>query len=303
MPQPKKQGSPDVASSPPTGARSPGAATEQSAQRNGSSEGRKISSEDIQLVQNLIERCLLLYMNRKEVVHTLHAQAKVEPGFTSLVWMKLEEQNPDFFKAYYTRLKLKLHIATFNHLLDQQAELRRKLGLLPQVYPSQVSQMIPTQPSHLRHPASQNLEHSTHRDSSAMELATAPGELNSTADVLFSFGTSAELPGMGLDSSFVHQEPQPMESLQSDGDGMSTRDSLSSLSQLPRNFSLSDLTADLGPNSRFPRNFSLSDLTADLGADFGALGNYTSPFVSDEAYLHSPKSGGFDEEPMLEFGD
>ena len=34
---------------------------------------------------------------------TLNAQAQIEPGFTHLVWHKLEEQNPDFFRAYYTR--------------------------------------------------------------------------------------------------------------------------------------------------------------------------------------------------------
>ena len=36
-------------------------------------------------------------------------QAKIEPGFTNLVWEKLEEQNPDFFKAYYIRLKVGQH--------------------------------------------------------------------------------------------------------------------------------------------------------------------------------------------------
>jgi hypothetical protein len=45
---------------------------------------RKISCEDIQLVQNLIERCLQLYMNQREVIQTLNFQAKIEPGFTSL---------------------------------------------------------------------------------------------------------------------------------------------------------------------------------------------------------------------------
>lgn len=35
-------------------------------------------------VQNLIERCLQLYMNRDEVVKTLLTRARIEPGFTSL---------------------------------------------------------------------------------------------------------------------------------------------------------------------------------------------------------------------------
>ena len=58
---------------------------------------RKVSFEDIQLVQNLIERCLQLYMSQDEVIKTLLNQARIEPGFTSLVWQKLEEQNHDFF--------------------------------------------------------------------------------------------------------------------------------------------------------------------------------------------------------------
>lgn len=35
-------------------------------------------------VQNLIERCLQLYMNRDEVVKTLLTRARIDPGFTTL---------------------------------------------------------------------------------------------------------------------------------------------------------------------------------------------------------------------------
>lgn len=35
-------------------------------------------------VQNLIEHCLQLYMNRGEVVRTLSDRARIEPGFTTL---------------------------------------------------------------------------------------------------------------------------------------------------------------------------------------------------------------------------
>lgn len=92
-------------------------------------ESRRISTADIQRVQNLIERCLQLYMPRKEVVQTLQAQAKIEPSFTNLVWQKLEEQNPDFFRAYYTRLKLKDQIIMFNYLLEQQVQMVQKLHM------------------------------------------------------------------------------------------------------------------------------------------------------------------------------
>ena len=64
-----------------------------------------ISSLDVQLVQNLVERCLQLYMNQREVVTLLQQQTKIEPSFTSLVWQKLEEQNPEFFKARFEKTK------------------------------------------------------------------------------------------------------------------------------------------------------------------------------------------------------
>ena len=87
---------------------------------------RKISGNDIQLVQNLIERCLQLYMDKKGVVNTLQTQAGIEPGFTSLVWQKLEEQNPEFFNAYKTRLKIQEQVQVFNQLLEQQMHIYQK---------------------------------------------------------------------------------------------------------------------------------------------------------------------------------
>ncbi|CAD7703958.1 unnamed protein product [Ostreobium quekettii] len=90
-------------------------------------DGRKVSPSDIQLVQNLIERCLQAYMPKLEVVSTLQAQANVEPRFTTLVWQQLERENPEFFWAYYLRLKVKDQIVMFNHLLEQQLQMVQKL--------------------------------------------------------------------------------------------------------------------------------------------------------------------------------
>lgn len=41
------------------------------------------------------------------------------------VWQKLEEENADFFRAYYIRLKLKKQILLFNHLLEHQYHLTK----------------------------------------------------------------------------------------------------------------------------------------------------------------------------------
>ena len=59
------------------------------------------------------------------------------------VWQKLEEQNPEFFKAYYTRLKLKKQIVLFNHLLEQQVQLMRKMRLLSTPAPQMQNGMHP----------------------------------------------------------------------------------------------------------------------------------------------------------------
>ncbi|KAL1555378.1 hypothetical protein AAHA92_15830 [Salvia divinorum] len=90
-------------------------------------EGRKVSLQDIHLVQNLIERCLKLYMSHREVVHTLYHQAKIEPGFTELVWQKLEAENQEFFRAYDMKLTVKDQILRFNQLLERQVEVMQHI--------------------------------------------------------------------------------------------------------------------------------------------------------------------------------
>jgi hypothetical protein len=95
-------------------------------------------------VQKLIERCLELYMTQQEIVNALKMQANIEPGLTGLgappcpltrltthgcdgtqnraVWEKLQDQNPDFFRAYSTRLHVKEQIREFNTLVSQMNE-------------------------------------------------------------------------------------------------------------------------------------------------------------------------------------
>jgi hypothetical protein len=74
------------------------------------------------------------------VVSQLQQQFKIEPCFTQLVWQKLEEQNQEFFKAYYTRLKLKDQIVLFNHLLDEQVKMFGRMPhgghIMPGIPPS-----------------------------------------------------------------------------------------------------------------------------------------------------------------------
>ncbi|KAL7124484.1 hypothetical protein ABFS83_14G051600 [Erythranthe nasuta] len=108
---------------------------------------RKLSNEDIQLVQNRIEQCLQHYMNKKEVVNTLIVQDNIQPCITELVWQRLEEENQEFFKAYYLKLLVKDQILEFNRLLSEQVELMHRIGLpgVSPVLPSNGSLVLPTQ--------------------------------------------------------------------------------------------------------------------------------------------------------------
>ncbi|KAJ7535526.1 hypothetical protein O6H91_12G051800 [Diphasiastrum complanatum] len=324
-------------------------------------EGRQISCEDIQLVQNLIERCLQLYMNQGEVIDTLLDQAKIECSFTSLVWQKLEEQNPDFFKAYYTRLKLKNQIMLFNHLLEQQAQLMQKTRMLPKSSPIHaltndkhlfsmhqypmastgqqqasltgagrplISVPPPSPPLLSGGSSTQDGCHTSFdspesnlwdqgfiemnggvkysclmdvtsevppamkSSSTAILFYTSPSSASAVPDsATFPFGTIGNpmemttmnigLPApLPLDTPFSTHEPNSQNGLVTlsigtgDGDGNNVREVLGSLGPLPRNFSLSDLTAELGPNP-----------------DLGPLGSYSSPFLTPyaEAFLRFPE--------------
>ncbi|KAG6649928.1 uncharacterized protein LOC122312972 isoform X2 [Carya illinoinensis] len=84
---------------------------------------RRAICEESAVVHNLIERCLRLYMNKNEVVETLLCLANIEPGFTTSVLQRLEEENAEFFKSYYVRVKLNKQIQLFNDLLKGQSEL------------------------------------------------------------------------------------------------------------------------------------------------------------------------------------
>ncbi|CAO2831628.1 unnamed protein product [Amaranthus hypochondriacus] len=88
-------------------------------------EGRHLSNQDLQMVQDLIEHCLQLYMTRKEAVSFLSRRANVMPSITELLWQRLEEENQEFFEVYHIRLALKEQIQQFNELLKQQANMEK----------------------------------------------------------------------------------------------------------------------------------------------------------------------------------
>ncbi|PWA29496.1 hypothetical protein CTI12_AA626790 [Artemisia annua] len=106
-------------------------------------EERKVTPDEVERVKNMIEQCLWHYMNKKETIDILYQQ-KIEPAFTKIVWQTLEEQNQDFFKAYYPRLVLKEQIIRFNNLVGQQAAIMNQLKHRHEVvFPNRQSQIPP----------------------------------------------------------------------------------------------------------------------------------------------------------------
>lgn len=83
----------------------------------------KYTPQEIKGVHSLIERCIRAYMTLQETLVHLHVFQNVSPNIIALVWQKLEDQNPEFFKAYYLRLKVKDQMSRFNELINKQAEM------------------------------------------------------------------------------------------------------------------------------------------------------------------------------------
>ncbi|XP_031491901.1 uncharacterized protein LOC116258711 isoform X1 [Nymphaea colorata] len=281
---------------------------------------RRVSRQDIQLVQNLIERCLQLYMNRKEVIDTLLLQAKIEPGFTDLVWQKLEEENREFFKAYHVRLMVKNQIVLFNKLLQQQADLMQK------ICPSRMSSLSISNGSHttLQQQASAcySTEHSRIPDQ--MHHATVPsgGIVNGTASMGQHIHINEDLCSQtgqtDISQNMLAVQQSPIGIMQGNSEiaiksepdcpnssafGFGA-DNISDAAP-PGSFNSMDSTANalqgsfLEPDtygflSQIPRNFSLSDLTAGFSQSTEILQSYTGcPYLADtDGFLESP--GGED---------
>ncbi|KAI7731235.1 hypothetical protein M8C21_000939, partial [Ambrosia artemisiifolia] len=297
-------------------------------------EVKKVSPQDLQLVQNLIERCLQLYMTQKEVVSTLLHQAKIEPSFTELVWQKLEEENQDFFKAYHLRLILKDQILKFNKLLQTQAEL------MSQISPSTSATSVPiTNGSHvsLMH---QNSSCYTPDNTQAMKLenihqsaaAKLPGGLTNGGSSLHpsmqsgvgisglsrrndvspnvlmnqnsNMGMMHGMNGEGIiksESGYVEEPPymfNPSNSVLERHPVMPDvpippfigEDS----NPKPVNEPIVDPDApSFGFLGQIPRNFSLSDLTADFNISSDILDNYSrSPYLAADTNFLNPHGNG-----------
>ncbi|XP_051140970.1 uncharacterized protein LOC127258211 isoform X2 [Andrographis paniculata] len=289
---------------------------------------RKVSLQDIQLVQNLIERCLQLYMTQREVVSTLLDQAKIEPGFTELVWQKLEAENQEFFRAYHLRLIVKGQIMRFNQLLQRQAELMHQMhqagvAPLPNSNGSQIHSLHnsafqapqPTGPlvkQETLHQAMNIMPNVyTNGASSLQAHAQIPvnmsghvGRMDVTGNMLLSQNSNVGMM-QGVNGVMVKQEgsftgdspfmfgadnafPEPRNSI---GEPSVSPFGSTEAGSGTMNGAMLDPEANsYGFLGQIPRNFSLSDLTADFSNSTDILESYSgSPFLGADTNFMDPQ--------------
>ncbi|CAL5207625.1 unnamed protein product [Lathyrus oleraceus] len=293
---------------------------------------RRVSREDIQLVQNLIERCLQLYMNPKEVVETLLAQAKIEPGFTELVWQKLEEENQEFFKAYYLRLLLKEQITEFNRLLKEQAELSQlqstavaslpnsnglHISSLPQnpsCYASEQASAA-VKPENMRHALDSTLHDVFNNGGSSLntsihdltQISARGNRISSPPSMLSSQNSSLGLI-QGVNGGMIKSEPgysgSPPYIFGHDGSvleacptiadaAVTSFNSVDSNSHSMNGALIDPDISSFGVLGQISRNLSLSDLTADFSQSSDIM----------ESYPRCPYLGTTTNENFLQNGE
>ncbi|XP_055961404.1 uncharacterized protein LOC126677435 isoform X2 [Mercurialis annua] len=253
-------------------------------------------------------------MNQREVVETLLAQAKIEPGFTELVWQKLEEENREFFKAYYLRLTVKHQIIEFNKLLEQQVRL------MHQINPAGVPSMPSSNGTHIPsmhqssscyapdHPGSalkpENMHHlygssmtnaytnggsSLHSSMrTAVEMSAHANRIDAPPNMLSTQSSNMGLM-QGLNGGMIKSEAgysgTPPYMFAADGNVLEARPSIAdasvaSFSSVESNSQaineplLEADTSSYGFLNQIPRNFSLSDLAADFAQSSDILENY-----------------------------
>ncbi|OAY48427.1 hypothetical protein MANES_06G158400v8 [Manihot esculenta] len=293
---------------------------------------RKVTREDIEVVQNLIERCLQLYMNRNEVVNTLLQQARIEPGFTALVWQKLEEENADFFKAYYMRLILQKQIIVFNQLLEHQYHLMKsstppKVPLAPiengiRQLPVNNLPMVYNIPQQPPFPSTGPPQLGSVGSVPSCHLANGiptsgnfhPMQINAGKETVMNISPAGPIPAVPAIKSEI---ASTLTSVTSNGQFPFTPTEISELSvnasaldsayashmTSPEGLQLgldsgTDNSRELQPFCQVPWTLSFSDLTADLAnvEDHGQLGNYSG----SDILLDSPEQNDIVEEFFLD---
>ncbi|XP_015694406.1 uncharacterized protein LOC102712089 isoform X2 [Oryza brachyantha] len=268
-----------------------------------------MSGADTDKVRELINCCLELYMDKKEVIDALSREARIEPSVTQHVWQKLEDNNREFFKAYYLRLMLKNQITAFNKLLEDQLRIINK-----EYHPAPPSMPPPngsnanlydvmcngsssgivdcTQSSDQLIYAGKDIQglHSGMDASSLLPVQNANSVLYGAEN-----GTTIKTEsGYSSNRNFGFCGNAFLESCQSIGDASGGSFSSSELNGQPLDDSILDIeSSSFGFLSQLPRNYIFSDLPEDFSQSAEILDNYgKAPFLPSEQNNFSDSTGG-----------
>ncbi|XP_011000446.1 PREDICTED: uncharacterized protein LOC105108011 isoform X2 [Populus euphratica] len=234
---------------------------------------------------------------------------------TSIVWQKLEEENREFFRAYYLRLKVKQQIEEFNKLLVQQAHLMHDLNST-RVAPMPTSNGFHISPLHqntacygpdhtgptlkpesMHHPIGSSLTNAyTNGGSSlhssmhaAVEISARANRIDAPPNMLSmqssNIGLLQGMNGGMIKSEAGYSGTSPY-MFGADGNVLEARPSIAdasvasfssvdSSSQALNESILDADTSSFGFLSQIPQVFSLSDLTADFTQSSEILENYS----------------------------
>ncbi|XP_057424143.1 uncharacterized protein LOC130717794 isoform X4 [Lotus japonicus] len=209
---------------------------------------RRVSREDIQLVQNLIERYLQLYMNPKEVVETLLVEAKIEPGFTELV-----SQNPSCYAV-------------------EQGSATAKPENVQHAVDSRLHNMFSNDVSSLNTSMHAVVEMSAHANRIASPSSMRSAQSSSMGLIQgINGGMIKSEPGYSGSPSYIFgPDSTVLDACPTIGDGTVTSFTSVNSNSHSMNGALLDLDiSSFGVLGQISRNLSLSDLTADFSQSSG----------------------------------
>ncbi|XP_078448068.1 uncharacterized protein LOC144716720 [Wolffia australiana] len=255
-------------------------------------DGKNMSSQYLQLVKDLIEYCLQLYMSQKEVIQTLQKDACIEPAFTELVWQKLEEENKEFFKAYNFSLKVKNQICMFNQLLQKQVELMNGVCSSSSVTVSLSNesnsplQQTPCYSSSLINAGPPLLQHIRINDSAALSNGRVDLAASSQMEILQPMnGVKIEATFSGSSDFLFHSYDDFGQEISTVGQPALSSSTILGLGVQPLN--------ELGVLAQIPQNYEFSNLAADLAQRTDLMASFGgSLFLGSELTGLSSLSGG-----------
>jgi hypothetical protein len=170
------------------------------------------------------------------------------------VWQKLEQQNPEFFKAYNIRIKIKDQINIFNELVNDQAQMMKQEGVLVQ------NNATPTTPTTNAPPNAPKTNYG--RQSATPSPSQSPTVFDNRRTSATVTNPSHTLINPGLRDGMMNMYPKK-ENMQSNSDYLQEKKQLQDLHNM-NNQLLNSLNGSSSIANQLRRSDSMPDSNQDL---------------------------------------